>query len=279
MKTKVSKNHRIAFTLIELLVVIAIIAILAAILFPVFATAREKARQSNCTSNMKQLGMAFVQYTQDYDETVPCGPYVYEFGVGWASQLYPYVKSTGVFRCPDDMTPDGNGHVTSYAYNQNFGTNVWGVSNKGDSLAQFAAPAKTVVLSEISGDASDDVTKLANAASPVGYGLVAWYDPYSQTASVSNTCTSTPVLQYATGYIGGRAGDCHYNAPLGRHNNGAIYLLADGHAKWLLGSSVSGGTNAGSSSWGQATATGFVNAAGTSGTVSGVPVTATFSIM
>jgi prepilin-type N-terminal cleavage/methylation domain-containing protein len=78
------------FTLIELLVVIAIIAILAAILFPVFAAAREKARQTACSSNLKQLGLAFVQYTQDYDEQYPVGPaafYGSHWGNGWAGAI------------------------------------------------------------------------------------------------------------------------------------------------------------------------------------------------
>lgn len=98
------------FTLIELLVVIAIIAILAAILFPVFASAREKARQISCISNMKQNGLALLQYTQDYDETWPLAcqygtPYN---GLAaptlWSSNLVigPYLKSTQVFDCPDD---------------------------------------------------------------------------------------------------------------------------------------------------------------------------------
>src|SRR3954468_16853992 len=84
-------NRTSAFTLIELLVVIAIIAILAAILFPVFAQAREKARQASCMSNMKQIGLAVMQYEQDYDETVPCGVNMYG-GNGWAGQIYAYVK-------------------------------------------------------------------------------------------------------------------------------------------------------------------------------------------
>jgi len=104
---------RKAFTLIELLVVIAIIAILAAILFPVFAKAREKARQTACTSNMKQLGLALIQYVQDYDETYPAG-YLYSTGApnnwpagsgcSWSQQLWPYVKAKGAFVCPDDAT-------------------------------------------------------------------------------------------------------------------------------------------------------------------------------
>ena len=103
------KNKKNAFTLIELLVVIAIIAILAAILFPVFARAREKARATACTSNLKQLGLAFVQYSQDYDERLPVtwigDPNNWgSQGGGWACLLYPYVKATGAFTCPDDPT-------------------------------------------------------------------------------------------------------------------------------------------------------------------------------
>jgi len=96
-----------AFTLIELLVVIAIIAILAAILFPVFAKAREKARQAACMSNQKQIGLALLQYVQDNDETFPiryggaCPPDC-EFGAGrsWKNMILPYIKSFDVFRCP-----------------------------------------------------------------------------------------------------------------------------------------------------------------------------------
>ena len=103
-------SHRVGFTLIELLVVIAIIAILSAILFPVFSQAREKARQASCISNMKNLGMGVMQYVNDYDEAfpawrTPCWP-----GEGWAlrspnslawfEQLDPYLRNLEVFRCP-----------------------------------------------------------------------------------------------------------------------------------------------------------------------------------
>jgi len=88
------KTRKSGFTLIELLVVIAIIAILAAILFPVFAKAREKARQTTCTSNEKQLGLAFAQYNQDYDENYPVGITTNGHpGSAWAGRIYPYVKS------------------------------------------------------------------------------------------------------------------------------------------------------------------------------------------
>src|ERR1700753_3863556 len=104
MKSLVSRAQArtSAFTLSELLVVIAIIAILAAILFPVFASAREKARATACMSNMKQIGLANLQYQEDYDETVPCGSLKGIGGMGWAGEIYPYVKSKAAFLCPDD---------------------------------------------------------------------------------------------------------------------------------------------------------------------------------
>jgi len=100
--------RKVGFTLIELLVVIAIIAILAAILFPVFAKVREKARQASCVSNEKQIGLAIMQYVQDNDEKFGyvdnAGSVASRAAVDyrrWQDAIFPYVKSTGVFRCPD----------------------------------------------------------------------------------------------------------------------------------------------------------------------------------
>lgn len=90
---------RRGFTLIELLVVIAIIAILAAILFPVFAKAREKARQASCLSNTKQIGLAVMQYAQDYDEMLPA-TYTQNPNTNWAQNIAPYCKNTQMFNCP-----------------------------------------------------------------------------------------------------------------------------------------------------------------------------------
>ena len=161
-----TRYSRIGFTLIELLVVIAIIAILAAILFPVFAQAREKARQISCTSNLKQLGLSAMMYSQDYDEM---------FGWSWSQQapsdgvwiqLTPYLKQhitssySGtqgtVFQCPDVNT-GGDGGVT-YAVNGQ----AWGLydnspigSRDGDkffgstvSIAQLNAPSSIVLIFE-----------------------------------------------------------------------------------------------------------------------------------
>jgi prepilin-type N-terminal cleavage/methylation domain-containing protein/prepilin-type processing-associated H-X9-DG protein len=106
------------FTLIELLVVIAIIAILAAILFPVFARARENARRASCQSQMKQIALGYKQYIQDYDELYPRaaegGPNV---AGAWGNQLQPYLKSTQIFVCPSDSA--GANGSTSYGYNRN----------------------------------------------------------------------------------------------------------------------------------------------------------------
>ena len=108
------RTRRPAFTLIELLVVIAIIAILAAILFPVFAQAREQARQTTCLCNLKQLGTGLMMYAQDYDETLPAWPFsgkpggvfndprfrVWGYSL-WVDAVMPYVKNRAVFSCPD----------------------------------------------------------------------------------------------------------------------------------------------------------------------------------
>ncbi len=100
-----SRNTRRGFTLIELLVVIAIIAILAAILFPVFARARENARRSSCQSNMKQMGLGVLQYTQDYDEMMPPSRNASASSITpWQHLIQPYVKSKQLFLCPSSTS-------------------------------------------------------------------------------------------------------------------------------------------------------------------------------
>ena len=116
-----AKRAKMGFTLIELLVVIAIIAILAAILFPVFARARENARRASCQSNLKQIGLGIAQYTQDYDEKFPyvvtdtadpATPVFCSSDTLWSDVVQPYIKSTQVFICPSASKYDTPGKAT-----------------------------------------------------------------------------------------------------------------------------------------------------------------------
>jgi prepilin-type N-terminal cleavage/methylation domain-containing protein len=151
-------RRRAGFTLIELLVVIAVIAIVAAILFPVFAQARESARQTTCVSNLKQLGTSVLMYLQDWDETYPLnrvyalrgGSPCNEKIVTWKTETLPYVKNIGVYRCPsnphnhlDDETHGGDAlgypvFPISYSYS---GSVLWTDVSKQVPLAAARVPA------------------------------------------------------------------------------------------------------------------------------------------
>jgi len=146
-----------AFTLIELLVVIAIIAILAAVLFPVFAQAREKARQTACLSNVKQMATAVAMYTQDYEETLPyhakdSSDFLNEnnysgFGVNWAYQLYPYIKNKRVYICPSAVLQDGVSDQGTFPMITYQGNAVV-LSQKGTPLAAITNPTDIIFCSE-----------------------------------------------------------------------------------------------------------------------------------
>ena len=166
---------RQAFTLIELLVVIAIIAILAAILFPVFAQAREKARQTSCLSNLKQIGTALLMYVQDYDETLPLGSYMDPTNTSptpWMNIVDPYVKggyptkaadsgtkTYGIYACPSfDPSLIANRPSHSYTVNQllmpshiNEAIPVWGKLTPA-TLASVNFPAQAVYVAEAAGN-------------------------------------------------------------------------------------------------------------------------------
>ncbi|HEY3330877.1 MAG TPA: DUF1559 domain-containing protein [Capsulimonadaceae bacterium] len=238
-----------AFTLIELLVVIAIIAILAAILFPVFAQAREKARATACISNLKQIGLGYTQYEQDYDETVPCGLSTWGRGIGWAGQIYPYIKAKGTFMCPNDSTQPTNGaDVVSYATNANL---VAYIGNSAPppvpmKLSSMTAPAKSVQLFEVSGCSMN--LQANEVSSPAGNG--ASYLPSNTLAGCGATSgvTTATSVKYETGVlgnanvIGGSSSSTlasisptstYYLGAGGWHQDGANYLMADCHAKWL----------------------------------------------
>ena len=207
------------FTLIELLVVIAIIAILAAILFPVFARARENARRASCQSNLKQLGLGIMQYTQDYDEKMPATTYAYtlpgNLPSSWDLTVQPYVKSTQVLTCPSDVTsptmnlPAYGNMKRSYSISRYMWDVAWDQwSGPGVALARIEAPALTVLLAE-------------RSACPVTTDVSTWgYCGESQStdnwASETGGAFFEPSVPVGTG---------------GRHLGTTNILYADGHVK------------------------------------------------
>jgi len=247
-----------AFTLIELLVVIAIIAILAAILFPVFAQAREKARQTSCISNVKQINTAFQMYLQDYDEvmvitmaqnTAPSG-----FTPQWWSKLMePYIKNWQIFRCPS--SPDGRGiwGTGGFAWWANwsrFGTvgyNYLGLStwwdcfdSQGVALAAVDRPASTVSFVDSNLQQTSNPRPVNNG---IGYSLVQAPAQYAAIFPAARTCT------YWNGAMGGWDWTLpgpkpnHIGWTIDRHNEMMNVGWVDGHAKAMRSGAMYAGTN------------------------------------
>lgn len=217
--------HRRGFTLIELLVVIAIIAILAAILFPVFASAREAARRTACLSNTKQLGLAALLYAQDYDERLPLFTWDYStyWSIAWSPEsnrwlregaiLFPYTKSNGIQSCPSYIT---KGHLggAGYGYNERLA----GTSYVPPSyilldpavLSEVTQPASTILF----GDAANRTDSLATTL-----GDIRW----TTTAASDVNMLQPPSSWCYPGY------GCTASADF-RHQERMTYVAADGHA-------------------------------------------------
>jgi len=213
-----------AFTLIELLVVIAIIAILAAILFPVFARARESARKTSCLSNMKQIGLGFMMYAQDYDESLPACPFAGNTfpwqvwpntpGNGWPAVFYtplqPYVKNVQILQCPSQNDTgrwyDKNG--MSYMYNEF-------MYNSNNGYSKLAAV----------NNASEGVAKVALYVEGVASGIFNDWDNGGPTPKDQDGMTRLRYLNYTGG---------NWTQPHGGPNIG----YADGHAKWIPQTSI-----------------------------------------
>jgi len=282
------RNTKRGFTLIELLVVIAIIAILAAILFPVFAKVREKARQTSCLSNEKQLGLAFAQYYEDYDEKWPAGVQNGDTtpnigGFGWTGTLYQYIKSTGLLKCPDDSTPSVVAATyTEYPVSYGFNSNAAGAAD-----ATFTAPASTVALFEVQGDTANVTASYANSTLGDGTSAEGSGVPGLANASFADNglnSSGQSTVTFATSNFIGRSG-----IPVGSfgnqnalHTGGSNYLLADGHAKWFRGNAVSAGNSAtaANSYQGGTGATSTASSTDYSGSVANEPATAaTFSLL
>ncbi|MDF2440355.1 MAG: hypothetical protein JWN98_1339 [Abditibacteriota bacterium] len=160
-RTPQHNRTRRGFTLIELLVVIAIIAILAAILFPVFARARENARRSSCQSNLKQVGLGLLQYRQDYDELFPvqASGTLTDSDVRWAYAIQPYVKSEQLLQCPSDTVAPPEGPTLFDRAKTSGFTDYWYNGNLADpanptSDARLTYPANTVMNGDGVGSAA-----------------------------------------------------------------------------------------------------------------------------
>jgi len=205
---------RRGFTLIELLVVIAIIAILAAILFPVFARAREKARQTSCMSNVKQITLGFMQYVQDYDEKFPYFETNPARGVPWWVCIQPYLKNEQIYQCPNWATSTVTTYWGYYYPYPRYGMNHYIMynSNSAGAMAMIKRPAEIV----LTGDCCHGMGDAWRFAWPLAPG---------NSASSPRKCDAARNDQKADYAV---------------HNGGTNLGFVDGHAKWMESTSFYG---------------------------------------
>lgn len=216
-----STPSKSAFTLIELLVVIAIIGILAAILFPVFARARENARRSSCSSNLKQIGLGMMQYTQDYDERLPLNDNGPQWANGqamcWIDMIRPYIKSDQVYICPSAdaaktdkifLDYDNSGRAAfTYALNNVY----WNVPQQ----SLFEKPAASLAsLDDSSGTVFVGDSQRFNTTTNTQWGFQVVGDTFFSTEPTS-------------------LGNDAQGRFAARHFDGTNFVFFDGHAKWL----------------------------------------------
>jgi prepilin-type N-terminal cleavage/methylation domain-containing protein/prepilin-type processing-associated H-X9-DG protein len=222
-----------AFTLIELLVVIAIIAILAAILFPVFGRARENARRSSCQSNLKQIALGIKQYVQDYDEKMPLSivsesnsysPTAYRtIPAGWADAIQPYIKSLQIYQCPsepngvqDDLNPSKEDY-TDYWYNAALSWND-DTTNPLYNVAVSEAALANPTLTILNGDGGRHATEAYRFGS--ARFRTTGNSSYGNYQSTYPTWSGSSIM--ATTFPGGST----------RHFEGVNLSFVDGHVKW-----------------------------------------------
>ena len=200
-----------AFTLIELLVVIAIIAILAAILFPVFAQAREKARSISCLSNNRQIGTAFTMYYDDYDGRLPLT--VHQGEGTWVKQAQPYIKNTQIYHCPDDKSANWTIPLpnTTATRKSSYYLNAYlagAETGKYPTLSSVNAPASVVFVGESADNATSD-----------HFHPMCWDTPNDPDYGICQfgwNATKKETTEIA----------------VHRHTDGSNFVYLDGHAKW-----------------------------------------------